>query len=171
VLRLIVGLEDVSSGRIIIKSESQAKKTDPAIARVHYVPDDLLIYPFLSGNEFFSWVSKARSSTIKEMNDVVDRLEIRAHLNTYISDMSFGTKKKFLLATALIGSPDFIVLDEPFNGLDEGSQQVLLDILKEKSACSGIIFSTHHESNIALLEPLKIRISNCQLVELSDCVK
>ena len=79
--------------------------------------------------------------------------------------MSFGTKKKFLLASALVGKPDFIILDEPLNGLDKHSQQVLLTVLKEKSCDSGLIFSTHHDSNIALLDPIRVQISNCKLTD------
>lgn len=164
-LRLMVGLDSVDSGHITINNESRVGNDNYNAKRIYYVPDDLAVYPFLSGNEFFSWVAKARSSTINEMNDVIDRLELRVYLNTYIADMSFGTKKKFLLASALIGKPDFIILDEPLNGLDKHSQQVLLTVLKEKSCDSGLIFSTHHDSNIALLDPIRVQISNCKLTD------
>lgn len=64
------------------------------------------------------------------MNQVIERLELQPHLNTRISDMSFGTKKKVLLSSALIGQPDFIILDEPLNGLDKKSQHALLMLLQ-----------------------------------------
>ena len=164
-LRLMVGLDNVDSGHITINNESRVGNDNYHAKRIYYVPDDLAVYPFLSGNEFFSWIAKARSSTINEMNDVIDRLELRVYLNTYIANMSFGTKKKFLLASALVGKPDFIILDEPLNGLDKHSQQVLLTVLKEKSCDSGLIFSTHHDSNIALLDPIRVQISNCKLTD------
>ena len=164
-LRLMVGLDRVDSGHITINNDSQVGNDNNNAKRIYYVPDDLAVYPFLSGNEFFSWMAKARSSTINEMNDVIDRLELRVYLNTYIANMSFGTKKKFLLASALVGKPDFIILDEPLNGLDKHSQQVLLTVLKEKSCDSGLIFSTHHDSNIAVLDPIRVQISNCKLTD------
>lgn len=163
-LRLMVGLDSIDSGEIIINNEGITRNPNLEIRRIYYIPDDLAIYPFLSGKEFFSWIAKSRSSTINEMNDVINRLELSSYLNTHISDMSFGTKKKFLLATALIGSPDFIILDEPLNGLDKESQQILLSILKEKSSHSGVIFSTHHDSDIALLDPIKMQISDHKLI-------
>ena len=168
-LRLMVGLDSVDSGHIIINNDVQVENNNYNAKRIYYVPDDLAVYPFLSGNEFFSWIAKARPSTLKEMTDVIDRLELRAYLNTYIADMSFGTKKKFLLASALIGTPDFIILDEPLNGLDKHSQQVLLTVLKEKSCHSGLIFSTHHDSNIAILDPIRVQISNCKLIDEVAC--
>jgi ABC-2 type transport system ATP-binding protein len=161
----MAGLDIIDSGNIIINNDHQVRKSEHNAKRIYYVPDDLAVYPFLSGDEFFSWIAKARLSTIHEMKEVIDRLELRTYLKTYIADMSFGTKKKFLLASALIGNPDFIILDEPLNGLDKHSQQTLLTILKEKSCDSGIIFSTHHESNIALLDAIRVQISNCKLIE------
>jgi ABC-2 type transport system ATP-binding protein len=169
-LRLIVGLDTVDSGHILFNNDFNVGSYNRQAKQIYYVPDDLAVYPFLTGNEFFSWIAKARSSTQEEMNDVIERLELRNYLNTYIADMSFGTKKKFLLASALIGTPDFIILDEPLNGLDKHSQHVLLTILKEKSYNSGLIFSTHHDSNIALLDPIRVHISNCKLVDEKMCI-
>ena len=102
---------------------------------------------------------------------VIDQLELSPHLNTFIEDMSFGTKKKFLLASALIGHPDFIILDEPLNGLDKNSQQVLLSLLKEKSDNTGIIFSTHHDANLDILNPIKVQILNHTLMEQNICLR
>jgi ABC-2 type transport system ATP-binding protein len=159
-LRLIVGLESIDSGSVLI-GKNNNHKTD----QIYYIPDDLAVYPFLTGNEFLSWIAKARLSSNQELDKVTEQLELKAYLNTSIADMSFGTKKKFLLASALIGNPDFIILDEPLNGLDKNSQQVLLSILKEKSSNTGIIFSTHHDANIEILNPIRIQILNNKLVE------
>lgn len=163
-LRLIVGMDDIDSGTILINGQNNNRNK-----QIYYVPDDLDIYPFLTGEEFLSWIAKARFSTPNELNKVIEQLELKIHLNTSIGDMSFGTKKKFLLASALIGNPDFIILDEPLNGLDKNSQQVLLSILKEKACNTGIIFSTHHDANIELLSPIKVQILNNKLIE-ENCV-
>lgn len=164
-LRLIVGMDVIDSGAIIINGQNNNNTK-----QIYYVPDDLEIYPFLTGDEFLSWIAKARFSTPNELNKVIEQLELKIYLNTSIADMSFGTKKKFLLASALIGSPDFIILDEPLNGLDKNSQQVLLSILKEKTCNTGIIFSTHHDANIELLSPIKVQILNNKLIEENNCV-
>lgn len=164
-LRLIVGMDVIDSGAIIINGQNNNNTK-----QIYYVPDDLEIYPFLTGDEFLSWIAKARFSTPNELNKVIEQLELKIYLNTSIADMSFGTKKKFLLASALIGSPDFIILDEPLNGLDKNSQQVLLSILKEKACNTGIIFSTHHDANIELLSPIKVQILNNKLIEENNCV-
>jgi ABC-2 type transport system ATP-binding protein len=159
-LRLIVGMDVIDSGTILINGQNINRNK-----QIYYVPDDLDIYPFLTGEEFLSWIAMVRFSTPNELNKVIEQLELKIHLNTSVGDMSFGTKKEFLLASALIGNPDFIILDEPLNGLDKNSQQVLLSILKEKAFGTGIIFSTHHDANIELLSPIKVQILNNKLIE------
>lgn len=99
------------------------------------------------------------------MNHIFERLELQPHLNTRISDMSFGTKKKFLLSSALIGQSDFIILDEPLNGLDKKSQQTLLVLLQEKAIHCGIILTTHHDAHLNLLDPIKIELIEHRLVD------
>jgi ABC-2 type transport system ATP-binding protein len=164
-LRLIAGLDSPDSGSILINNHYAVGDSNLNAKRIFYIPDDLEIYPFLRGMEFLLWIGRARSSTMDQINEVVEKLELKAHQNTCISEMSFGTKKKFLLASALIGNPDFIVLDEPLNGLDKHSQMVLLTLLNEKSKSSGIILTTHHDSEIDLLKPIKIQVLKNKLIE------
>lgn len=164
-LRLIVGLDSPDSGSIVINNHYAVGDSNLNAKRIFYIPDDLEIYPFLKGMEFLLWIGRARFSTMNEINNVIEKLELKEHQNTCISELSFGTKKKFLLASALIGNPDFIVLDEPLNGLDKDSQMVLLTLLNEKSKSSGIIFTTHHDAEIDLLKPIKIQVLKNKLIE------
>ena len=164
-LRLIAGLEIPDNGTIMINNHYAVGDSDLNAKRIFYIPDDLEIYSFLKGVEFLSWIGRARTIALNEINEVVERLELKSHQNTHISEMSFGTKKKFMLASALIGNPDFIVLDEPLNGLDKHSQVVLLTLLNEKSKSSGIILTTHHDSEIDLLKPIKIQVLKNKLIE------
>lgn len=164
-LRLIAGLDSPDSGSILINNQYAVGDSNLNAKQIFYIPDDLEIYPFLKGMEFLLWIGRARASNMNEINEVVEKLELKAHQHTYISEMSFGTKKKFLLASALIGNPDFIVLDEPLNGLDKHSQVVLLTLLNEKAISSGIILTTHHDSEIDLLKPVKIQVLKNKLIE------
>lgn len=157
-LRLIVGLDSPDSGAVVLNNNYLVKDNSVHAKRLFYVPDDLPIYPFLTGYEFVSWLAKVRTKNIAEVNLLLERFELQAHAHTKIADMSFGTKKKFLLSSALIGQPDFIILDEPLNGLDQKSQQVLLELLQEKAVHCGIILTTHHDAHLGQLNPVKVEI-------------
>lgn len=156
-LRLLVGLDAPDSGSIILNNAKN----------LFYVPDDLAVYPFLTGKELLSWLAKARTNKVNEITQMIDQFELQPHLNTRISDMSFGTKKKFLLSSALIGHPNFIILDEPLNGLDKKSQQMLFMLLQEKATYCGIILTTHHDAHLDLLNPVKIEVFGHSLFDKS----
>jgi ABC-type multidrug transport system ATPase subunit len=164
-LRLIVGLDVPDSGSITLNNRYSVNGNNINTKKLFYVPDDLAIYPFLTGKELLSWLAKARTDNVNEMNQLLEQLELQPHIQTRISDMSFGTKKKFLLSSALIGQPDFIILDEPLNGLDKKSQQMLLMLLQEKVAHCGIILTTHHDAHLDLLNPIKIEVVGHHLVD------
>lgn len=165
-LRLLVGLDVPDSGLITFNNQYSVTDDNVNVKNLFYVPDDLAVYPFLTGKEFLLWLAKARTNNVDEMNQILDRLELQPHLHTRISDMSFGTKKKFLLSSALIGQPDFIILDEPLNGLDKKSQQMLFMLLQEKAIHCGILFTTHYDAYFDALNPIKVEVAEHRLVEL-----
>ncbi|PJD92628.1 MAG: hypothetical protein CK426_03275 [Legionella sp.] len=164
-LRLLVGLDAPDSGSIVLNDHYPVSDNSVKAKNLFYVPDDLAVYPFLTGKELLSWLAKARTDNVDEINQILERLELQPHLNTRIADMSFGTKKKFLLSSALIGQPDFIILDEPLNGLDKKSQQALLMLLQEKALQCGIILTTHHDAHLDLLDPIKVELVGYHLVD------
>lgn len=59
------------------------------------------------------------------------------------------------------------VLDEPLNGLDKKSQQMLLTLLQEKATYGGIILTTHHDAHVDLLNPVKVEVLEQHLVNKS----
>lgn len=167
-LRLIVGLEPPDSGTIVLNNKYSIREHSINAKRLFYVPDDLAIYPFLTGYEFLSWLAQLRTKNTAEINQLLERFELDVHAHTKIADMSFGTKKKFLLSSALIGEPDFIILDEPFNGLDNKSQQVLLALLAEKASHCGILLTTHHDAHLERLNPIKVEVLAGQLASTEN---
>lgn len=66
--------------------------------------------------------------------------------------LSGGMKKRLSIATALVGSPDFLLLDEPFAALDApGCRELSLLLCKLKSKGIGILFTSHEPQQIAAL--------------------
>lgn len=163
-LRLIVGLDAPDSGSIVFNHQHSLRDKCVKAKKLFYLPDDLPVYPFLTGQEFLSWIAAARTKSVNEFYELVERLALHPYLRTAIADMSFGTKKKFLLSSVLIGQPDFIILDEPLNGLDKESQRMVLTLLQEKAHQSGILITTHHDSFLNTLEPVNIEIAQHRLV-------
>ena len=61
----------------------------------------------------------------------------------FFNHLSFGQKKRVQLFVCLMSQPDFILLDEPFSGLDPSQREILLSFLHELAKSMGVILSSH----------------------------
>lgn len=70
---------------------------------------------------------------------------LEAKKNSYVLTFSFGMKQRLGLAQALLNEPHFLVLDEPFVGLDPIGKNVLKAVIRDKARKegAGILFSSH----------------------------
>jgi ABC-2 type transport system ATP-binding protein len=72
------------------------------------------------------------------------RFELESYAKRKVEELSKGNQQKVQFITSILHDPEYIVLDEPFSGLDPVNQIVLKDILQElKQQGKAIIFSTH----------------------------
>lgn len=78
------------------------------------------------------------------VDDLVQRLDLEAAMNTSIRRLSGGQKQRVALAAALIGQPEVVFLDEPSAGLDPQSRQTSFALIEHlRSRGMGIILTTH----------------------------
>ncbi|CAN5508010.1 ATP-binding cassette domain-containing protein [soil metagenome] len=104
----------------------------------------------LSG--FFSSIGIYQDITPQQREraaQVIAQLRIENLAAKRIHHMSYGEFRKLLIARALVGNPRVLLLDEPCNGLDATSRDVILDLLSElASKLLRIVMVTHHEEEI-----------------------
>lgn len=80
----------------------------------------------------------------RRIEELAERLGITSFADTSIRRLSGGQKQRLALATALVGNPEVLFLDEPSAGLDPQSRQVVFDLIAEERAKDlGIILTTH----------------------------
>ncbi len=111
----------------------------------------LLTEPFffskITGKEYLQLLAKARGI---KLTDVEDRNVFNLPLNQYASTYSTGMKKKLALTAILLQQNDLYILDEPFNGVDIQSNQLITEIIhKLKSLEKLVIISSHIFSTLA----------------------
>ena len=82
----------------------------------------------------------------------LERFELGGWANSKVEELSKGMQQKVQFIAAVIHAPDFMILDEPFSGLDPASSLVLKDALLElKKQGKTILFSTHRMDTVERL--------------------
>ncbi len=150
-IRCILGIYTVSTGKIILNGREPGSRDYPqGLRNVSVVFDNLGLYRSLTAwenIEFFSRIhspkmpSKQRINQIKDVLEFFDLYSVR---NQKITFFSKGMKQRLALARALVTNPEFLILDEPFQGLDIDGVLLLQDYIQQlKSRGVSILLSSH----------------------------
>lgn len=145
-LSILAGILEPDGGEIEVAGHSL--RTAPAKAKAHlsYVPDECPIYPFMTGYELLQLVAQAKCTSIgPDVTSLLERFALTPYLETRFGQMSLGTQKKTMLAAAWVGQPRVMLLDEPSNGLDFATRDVLIERLCEMRERALVLISTHDD--------------------------
>ena len=152
-IKMLTGLLAPTSGSIRMLGRNPL---DPAQAievkrRVGVVPEDLALYDLLTGRENLAFVGRMYRVEGDVAQNRIDELFALLELGAdageekrLVIDYSHGMKKKLALAAALIGNPELLFLDEPFEGVDAVTSRVIRDLLRRVADQGATIFITSH---------------------------
>lgn len=138
-----------TSGDVYIKNFSVSKQPDKIKKSIGFVPQDIALYPMLSGMDnlnfwagIYGLSGVLKKERIREVLSIV-RLEERA--KDKVEEYSGGMKRRLNIAVALLHHPEILVMDEPTVGVDILSRKYILDALKDlKNQRKTIIFASHY---------------------------
>ena len=149
-LRSVLGLVEVVSGGIEVLG------TTPARARreVAYVPQvDTLDaqFPVSVGQVVLmgryrevGWLRRPSAGDRAIADEALDAVGLAARKNDRFGTLSGGQRQRVLLARAIAQQPRLLLLDEPFNGVDALSQDLLLTAMARlRSAGAAVVMATH----------------------------
>lgn len=152
-IKSIVGINDITSGDIIIDGISIKENPILCKQKIAYVPDNPDIYPALTGIQYINLVADFFKVDKKKREDLTKKyateLELINDLNNQISTYSHGMRQKLVLISAFIHEPKLLVLDEPFVGLDPKATFILKEIMKKFVENGGAIFFSTHVLDVA----------------------
>ncbi len=152
--RILLDLIRPAAGNILINHEDVAKTMQWKSFTGAYLDQGFLI-DFLTPEEFFQFTGKVKGLSQDDIKHFLESLsdffnnEVLG-TNKFIRNLSMGNKQKIGIAAALMGQPELVVLDEPFNSLDPSTQIRLKNLVKKMRTESQITFliSSHDLSHI-----------------------
>lgn len=152
-MQAILGLVPPTSGSVSVLSAPVRRTL--RTGRVAAVPQSERIddrFPItagevvMQGRRRFTGAWRRPSATDRQaVSDALERVGLSALAGRRIGELSGGQRRRVLLARCLAQEADLLLLDEPFNGMDAGSEQVYIDVLRELTAAGrSAVISTHH---------------------------
>lgn len=129
-LNLILGLTDADSGKIIFDGKDDITNVPMEKRGFNIVFQDYALFPNLNvmQNITYGLKNTPNISTQEEVNELIELLGLKPHLNKKIDQLSGGQKQRVALARTMVMKPKILLLDEPLSALDG----VIKESIKEK---------------------------------------
>ena len=124
-------------------------------ARIGWVPERFPPDQSFTVGTYLSWMASIRgvrsAAATADIERWAERLYLTNFLNTPLPSVSKGTAQKVGLVQALLGEPDLLVLDEPWEGLDSATRDEVPLIVSELLARGGRVMVSDHLGETARL--------------------
>lgn len=151
-IKLILGLQSISSGSVQINGYDIKKNFEKAIEKVGAIVENPDLYMYLSGYENLRLIANLYKNVSKSrIDEVVKLVGLENRIKDKVSKYSLGMRQRLGIAQAILHKPNLLILDEPTNGLDpEGikdMRELLINLATKEHM--GILISSH---NLAELE-------------------
>ena len=148
-ISMIAGLLERDGGEVTVAGEPMTTHSVRAKSALGYVPQDLAIYPDLSGREnlmFFARLygmpaaqAKSRSDEVLALTGLADRA------GDQTKQYSGGMKRRLNIGIGLLHRPRLLILDEPTVGVDPQSRNAILESVEGLSGAGmAVLYTTHY---------------------------
>jgi ABC-2 type transport system ATP-binding protein len=144
-LRMILDIIRPSSGAITVLGRASALEVRQ---RIGYLPEEKGLYKKMK-----AWAILAYFATLKGMDraaakrrayELLERYGLKEFADKPTDALSRGMGQKVQLLASIAHDPEFVILDEPFSGLDPVNQQVMEDVIRDMARRNRtVLFSTH----------------------------
>ncbi len=164
-MRAVCGLINPTEGKVVIDGQVLAKS-------ISFPPS---IGVLIENPAFIDWLTGYTNlEQIASLKRIAGKDEIRSALSAVGLDpddkrkyrkYSLGMKQKLGIASAIMESPDILILDEPLNALDESGTEMVHEIVRKfKENNSTVILTCHDEEELRKMSDIIIQIEKGAIV-------
>jgi ABC-2 type transport system ATP-binding protein len=152
-IRMMIGITLPDSGEVLMFGEPFRREH---LRRVGYLPEERGLYPKMKVLEqlvFFGELHGLSAADAKrKAQQWGERLEIAEHFQKKTQELSKGMQQKIQFIATLLHDPEFIIMDEPFSGLDPANSKLLENVLLDlRNQGRTILFSSHRMDQVEKL--------------------
>jgi ABC-2 type transport system ATP-binding protein len=145
---ILTGLLEPSGGTVLLDGQPVRDDLLAYKSRIGYVPEEAVLYTYLTGPEYLSLVGGLRGIPQKRLQEKIDGFltlfGLKDDVHAPMSAYSKGMRQKILISAALLHDPAIVILDEPNSGLDV-TTALILRRLVQRLAGEGrmVVYSSH----------------------------
>lgn len=163
-MRLMCGLVRPSSGEIEINGEILGK--DISFPRsVGVLIENPAFLPSLTGFRNLELISKIQGVVShQDVQEIIQKVGLDPFDKKPYRKYSLGMKQKLGIASAFLGCPELIILDEPINALDERSIKYVNNLINEVKSQSIIVVACHDKEELNLLSDTILYLDSGRIV-------
>ena len=159
-------------GEMFFCGENVEKLKQHYIGHIGYMPQQQAIFDNFTLLRFMYYIAalknvKKRKASV-EIEELLSRVDLWNERNQKLGSFSGEMKQRALLAQALLGNPDIVILDEPTAGLDPMQRVAVRDIIKGMAKDKIFIVSTHVVSDIESIAKQIIVMKKGEIIEDRD---
>jgi ABC-2 type transport system ATP-binding protein len=152
-IRMMIGMTVPDSGTVSLFGQPFSRTL---LHRIGYLPEERGLYKKMKVLDQLIFLGQLHGLTeaVARQRSLAwcERLEITEAIGKKTEELSKGMQQKIQFIAALLHEPEFIIMDEPFSGLDPVNAQLLMDTLVAlRGEGKAILFSTHRMDQVEKL--------------------
>lgn len=163
-MRIMTGYLYADSGTVSYEGKDLLEKKIDISSKIGYLPENNPLYDNMRVDEFLLMINSVKNSNKEDLKKLAVECGLTSVLKKEINELSKGYKQRVGLAKALIGSPEYLILDEPSTGLDPNQKSEILELIKNVGKEKTVLFSSHVLSEVESIADELIIINKGEIV-------
>lgn len=150
--KIICGLLSLDSGEILINGIKRERQADvlPSVGIIIEEPAFLKKYSGIKNLEYLYMINNKNNRQYLE--SIMEKVGLDPKSKKHVGKYSMGMRQRLAIAQSIMEEPDFLVLDEPFNGLDSHGVNEMRELFLElKKRGKVILIASHNSEDINIL--------------------
>lgn len=151
-MNILTGNLNATSGTVTYDGQPISNMGMEYRRKLGYMPQQQSLYPTFTVKRFLSYMAALRGMTKAEAKEripiVLEQVELTEFADRKIVALSGGMKQRLLIAQAILGDPEILILDEPTAGLDPKQRIVIRNLIASIALHKIVIIATHVVSDV-----------------------
>jgi ABC-2 type transport system ATP-binding protein len=167
-MRMITGFLSPTSGTAVIGGSDISKDSLGARRKIGYLPENAPAYPDMTVAGFLGFIAGIRGFSgdgkRTRVHETLDRCFLSDVRHQTINTLSKGYKQRVCFAQSILHNPDYLIMDEPTDGLDPNQKHEVRAMIRAMSRDKAIVLSTHILEEVELVCTRVIIIARGRIV-------